>query len=96
MLMAFQNGRPPMTPAEAAEEHLTKTLERHPVSPPADLSKRRAINEVTEELKARRRRQSAHVEAEEVRAAECAQGSIEALEQELQLLRGDQRKGSDD
>jgi hypothetical protein len=77
-----------MTPSEAAEDHLTRTLERTPVAPPVSLAKRRVLNEVAEELKARRLRQGAHVEAGEIRAAECAQESIEALENKLQLLAG--------
>jgi len=93
--MAFQHGQPPMTPGMAAEEHVSKTLERVPVTQPASLAKRRVLNEVTEELKTRRLRQAAHVETGEVRAAQCAQESIEALEQELQLLRGANGRGSD-
>ncbi len=78
-----------MEPGMAAEQHVSDTLERTPVLPSiASLAKRRVLNEVTEELKARRRRQSAHVEMGEVRAAECCQESIESLEQELQFLAG--------
>ncbi len=86
--MAFEAGRSPMTPGEAEQDHLTKTLEKVPVAPPVSLVKRRVLNEVAAELKARRRRQGAHVEAGEVRAAECCQESIEALQQELQFLAG--------
>ena len=81
-----------MEPGMAAEQHVSDTLERTPIVPDiTSLHKRRVRNAVTEELKARRLRQSEHVEAGEIRAAECAQESIEALEQELQLLKGSER-----
>jgi rRNA maturation endonuclease Nob1 len=79
-----------MEPGMAAEQHVSDTLERSGRFPlaVASLPKRRVRNAVAEELQARRLRQSEHVEAGEIRAAECAQESIEALEQELQLLKG--------
>jgi hypothetical protein len=61
---------------------------RIPLGPPTDLTTRRAINAVAEELRLRRLRQSDHVAADQVRAAECCQESIEAIEQELQFLAG--------
>jgi rRNA maturation endonuclease Nob1 len=59
-----------------------------PVGPPTSLAKRRAINEVSKELRIRRLRQGDHVEAGEIRAAECAQEAIESMENELQFLVG--------
>ncbi len=96
MLMSgFRHGEFPIDPGMVAEQHVAHTLERTPIVPSsiASLPKRRAINGVTEELKVRRRRLSAHVEAGEVRAAECCQESIEAMEQELQFLKGSNGRG---
>jgi rRNA maturation endonuclease Nob1 len=91
-MAGFRHGEFPMEPGLAAEAHVSDTLERTSIvaSSIASLPQRRLLNEVAEELKARRRRQSAHVEAGEVRAAECCQESIEAMEQELQFLKGSQ------
>lgn len=67
-------------PAMAAERHLEKTLAKHPVAGPADLTRHRHYKGVTQELRQLQLRQSDFTEMGEAQLVDRMQTAIEALE----------------
>lgn len=77
-----------MTPAQAEQDHVARTLERHPVLPVTSLSKRIAMKGLSEDETGLRLRQSELNELGEARAVGAVEEAIHAVRNARQFLVG--------
>jgi hypothetical protein len=86
--VGFAHGQPPMTPAEAEQDHLARTLDRHPVMPVTSLPKRIAMKGLSEDETGLRLRQAELNELGEARAVGAVEEAIHAIRNARQFLAG--------
>jgi len=84
--MSFAHGQSPMSPAEAKQDHLEKTIAKHGIGQVASLPKRIAAKGLADEEKQLRLRHSDLCELGETRAVECVEEALHAIHNARQFL----------